>query len=297
VIWVGLATGALACGSGDPAPPDATAPSDAGDPDAHRAICGDRIAELGEECDDGNDVDDDVCSNACALNVAARVNATVKWWFNRNDDLGFEGDACVDLDVARVEVELEYFPQPSVAYVSSDECAFRQVTFVGVPAGGYAIRVRPLDADGDLLITSEVQVGTAFSEQQSIQDIDIGYERWTRSYAGSFFFRVGWGDASADCTTAAPPVAQQQLLLEQGGVALMQMTSNGDALDGSLPSPCRPLTDELPQFAADVPWGPAQLTISGLDGEGIEVYRSSFDTFVGAGLSNPELLFDVVAAP
>jgi len=41
--------------------------SDASPPAACGSSCGNGVLELGEACDDGNDVDDDTCSNACTL--------------------------------------------------------------------------------------------------------------------------------------------------------------------------------------------------------------------------------------
>ena len=42
-----------------------------------------------------------------------------------------------------------------------------------------------------------------------------------------------------------------------------------------------------------VPFGRAQLTVSGRDSGGTEWFRGTFETFVGAGVSNPVLTFDV----
>lgn len=32
-------------------------------------ICGNEIIETGESCDDGNEIDDDDCSNSCNINI------------------------------------------------------------------------------------------------------------------------------------------------------------------------------------------------------------------------------------
>ena len=42
-----------------------------------------------------------------------------------------------------------------------------------------------------------------------------------------------------------------------------------------------------------VPFGQAQIAVSGRDTGGTEWFRGTFDTFVGAGVSNPILTFDV----
>ena len=45
-----------------------------------------------------------------------------------------------------------------------------------------------------------------------------------------------------------------------------------------------------------VPFGPAELTATGIAAEGI-AFHHTFDTFIGAGISNPTLTFDVTNPP
>jgi hypothetical protein len=71
----------------------------------------------------------------------------------------------------------------------------------------------------------------------------------------------------------------------------------GQKLDGTDPEPCRALTEEFPQTAKELPFGPATLVVEGKDPGGNMKYTKSFDVFVGAGLSNPTLTFDVPAPP
>ena len=288
-----LVCAAWACG--EPAvTPDATV-FDAGAPDAGPAsVCGDGVVGADEQCDDGNDDDTDLCTSECTLTVEEIHDVAIKWWFNRVEELGFEGDACVDLGVAEVEVELELITQPSLRYVRTETCALRQVAFLGVPIGGYRIRVRPLDADGVPKTSAPVAVDEFVGPPRLTIDVDVAPDDWRDDYTGAFFFRLRWGEAAVDCLEAVPPVARHVLLLERDGAPVSLTTDAGDPLDGSAEGPCRSLTEEFPQAALEVPFGAARFTVIGLDEGGAEAYRAAFDTFVGAGVSNPELWFDVV---
>ena len=42
-----------------------------------------------------------------------------------------------------------------------------------------------------------------------------------------------------------------------------------------------------------VPFGPATFLVQGFDTTGTNSFRTSFETFVGAGINNPTLTFDV----
>jgi hypothetical protein len=86
---------------------------------------------------------------------------------------------------------------------------------------------------------------------------------------------------------------QQKLTLVAGGQVFAGSTADGASLDGSQSAACQPLSEEFPQAALDVPFGPATFTIEGLDSEGAMAYQTTFETFVGAGVNNPELVFDV----
>jgi cysteine-rich repeat protein len=260
---------AASCGGGDDDP-----------------FCGDGIhqPEIGEQCDDGNLDDTDNCRNNCTTNLPGVT--TIGWAFNKDPAPMFTNDSCTDLRVITVEVTVD----GPVTETMSDSCSLRQVVFQGIPAGTYTVRVKPLDINGDLMIDAPIELSTDLGPGTMIE-IDVPPDRWLRSYTGTFFFRILWG--GQDCDDASPPVTQHRLTLEQGGSPVSVTTENGDPLDGSGPGACQLFSAEFPQSALMVPFGAATFTIEGLDSGGTPQFRESFDTFVGAGISNPELHFDV----
>ncbi len=79
----------------------------------------------------------------------------------------------------------------------------------------------------------------------------------------------------------------------RGGAPLAGMTLDGTPLDGSMVGPCRDGGGGTSQAVLGLDWGPAQLTVTGEDDSGTVLYSKTFDTFVGAGLSNPTAELDV----
>lgn len=249
-------------------------------------ICGDGVhhPELGEQCDDGNDIETDSCRSNCTANIPGAT--TISWVFNKDAAPMFTNDSCTDVRAINVEVTVT---GPATATLS-ESCALRQVVFQDLPTGMYTIAVKPLDFDGELLIDAPVELTTNLGPGTMIE-IDVPPERWLRSYLGTFFFRTQWG--GQDCAAATPPVVQHRLTMIQNGTPLTVTTENGDPFDGSAPGPCQPFSAEFPQSALMVPFGVATFTVEGLDSGGTPQFRETFDTFVGAGISNPEIHFDV----
>ncbi len=249
-------------------------------------FCGDGDLNQGEECDDGNADDTDFCLSTCKARQLSSL--TLKWQFNNDDEIGFGGDACIDMRARRVEVELTGGPEP---LLMAESCSFKQVVFIDIPAGSYTAKIRVLDKD-DLPLTS-ANAGTPieFPGGTQTEVVNVEPEEWLGSYLGTFFFRLGW--ANNDCDTAMPAVVQQKLTLVAGGSVFQGSTTDGANMDGSSESGCQLLSEEFPQSALDVPFGAATFTIEGFDSEGEKAYMSVFETFVGAGVNNPELVFEV----
>ena len=69
-------------------------PTDSGDGDGDGPLCGDGVVDDGEECDDGNPVNEDECTNECVLNVCGDG---ILWEGMEECDDGNEddSDACV----------------------------------------------------------------------------------------------------------------------------------------------------------------------------------------------------------
>jgi hypothetical protein len=216
----------------------------------------------------------------------------VKWIFNKAEakhckDIVFDKDSCGDMGVFDVQVELV----GPVSATEVESCGFNQVVFQDLPVGTYVAKVSPRDINGELLVTAPVESTIVVGAAEE-WEVNVPSTAWTKSYTGTLFFRVKW--AGADCSAADPAVGFQLLRLEQNGTPVAISTQDGDPLDGSAEAPCRPLTNEFSQSALEVPMGPATFTVIGrASAGGMDEFSQTFDTFVGAGIGNCELEFDV----
>jgi len=271
ILIVVAALAVTACGGSDP-------------------FCGDKHLDMGEECDDGNVDDTDFCLSTCKARKLSQL--TIKWEFNKDSAAGFTSDSCIDMDADTVEVELVGGPEPLVL---TERCSFRQVVFVDIPAADYDIKIKVLDAGGQLLTTNIIEQSLAFAGGIDIVEAVVPFESWVRNYDGTFYFRLAWD--GTDCAVANPAVVSQRLTLVAGGQTFSGFTTDGVPMNGSGSSSCVSLDEEFPQSALAVPFGPATWTVEGLDGTGAVLYQTEYETFVGAGVNNPELLFDLALVP
>ncbi len=235
-------------------------------------FCGDGKVDPNEECDE----DSEYC---CDCIVCLPSSTTVKWTFNNAAVPEFDGDGCVDLGVVDVEVEL-VGPSPAT---ETGPCSQRQVVFLGLPAGTYTARLRPLDIDGQPLTSAPIEQPFDLLPTSTIIEIDIPPESWTGNYTGSYFFHLLWGGNS--CEAAAPPVVEQRLTMEQDGSPVVLRDRDGIDLSGTC-------IDGI-QSALDVPFGFATLRLEGLDQSGVVQFDETFETFVGAGPVNIDYELDV----
>jgi hypothetical protein len=253
-------------------------------------VCGDGDVDDGEQCDDGNTDDTtDECLSDCTLRPIPELS--VEWEFNKSDDLGFFGDNCIDVGGETVEV---HFVGPGTDETKSAPCLDGAVKFRDMPAGMYSATVSVFDEAERLLTTAPVPFMIIFSGGTAEEvEVIIPPDAWLADYLGNFFFRVSFDGAS--CEDAVPAVVDNILLLELDGVPYTGVTDAGHSVDGSTAVPCRSLTEATAQALLDVPFGFATMTVTGLDAGGSVVYQGSFETFVGAGITNPELRFDAPA--
>jgi len=248
--------------------------------------CGDGSVDPGEQCDDGNGDETDFCLSSCVARVIPSL--TVKWSFNESEELGFTGDNCTDTGAFEVEVTVD----GAVTETITESCAIKQIRFVDLAPGSYDISLDVKSAGGSDLTSSPITLAYDFSGGDQEVTLVVPFDAWTGSYDGNYFFRVTWD--GADCAAATTPVVEQVLDLTRGGEYVATETKTMDSLQGAT-SPCRALTENEPQTILDVPFGPATLLIQGLDTDSNVVYETSFETFIGAGVNNPELVFDVAA--
>ncbi len=216
----------------------------------------------------------------------------VKWVFDSYPERGFMMDSCTDLGASKVEVDLT--DAMGKVTTQTESCDFAQSSFIGLEDGDYTIAITPTDSGGTSIVNAPItgMVTAATAGMTQSVTIDVPYTAWTGTYTGTFLFRLSWGGMS--CAQASPPVAMQILKLTMvgNGQTVTGLTDSGQRLDGTDPEPCRALTDQFPQSSLMLPFGPATLVVEGRDPGGQMKYQKSFDTFVGAGISNPTLTFD-----
>ena len=233
--------------------------------------------------------DEDPCANgACTL----EGRTTVKWTFNAYPQRGFGMDSCVDFGVQKVKVELVHGTTGDVQHFEED-CSIAQVSVSGLAPGDYTAFVTPLDAAGNPLIdqlASGIVTAGSLGDNREIT-VNVPWDAWVGTFTGTFLFRLSWGGLS--CESATPEIKSQVLTLVVNGVVQSIVTDDGQMLNGADKKPCKRLTDNFPQSALGVPFGPATLLVEGYDATDNMAFAKEFETFVGAGITNPTLTFDV----
>jgi cysteine-rich repeat protein len=261
--------------------------------DPHQVVCGDGKSEPPEQCDDGNTNELDGCRLCVAYVPPKNV---VKWDFNAMAAPGFTSDGCVDVGASTVTVALS---GPSTASKDAS-CSLRQVNFDELPAGTYTASVTPKDSGGASLVTAPATATLAgnVTPGTTVETlVNVTPNLWARPMTGTFYFVLHW--AGMTCATAAPPVTTQIVTLSIAGAPVTLSTSAATGLpsyrvDGTQPVTCVASTSARAE-AIDLPFGAARIAVVGKDVGGAEMFRGTFDTFVGAGRSNPPLVFDVAS--
>jgi hypothetical protein len=240
-------------------------------------------------CGGGGDATPDAnpCPNGCTL--AGRT--TVKWTFDAYPDLGFNMDSCTDFNVGDVSVELVDANGASITNAAS--CGNGQLVLSGINPGDYTVHLMPLDTSGTPLLTAPVTSMVTAGQPGDNREVTVNVpsESWTArdTTTGTFLFRISWGGLSCDATT----IKNQTVKLTVDGVVQDITTDDGQMLNGADKKPCKKLSDQFPQSALDTKFGLATIEISGYDAADAMTYTHTFDTFVGAGIANPTLTFDV----
>ena len=260
--------------------------------DSHTVVCGDGVAEPPEQCDDGNADETDACRMCVAYFAPKNV---VKWEFNADAAPGFSSDSCSDVGASSVRVALS---GPTAA-TRDGACSQRQVSFDELPAGTYAVAVTPLDSAGQSLVTAPVTAsleGNVTPGTTVETEVNITPDKWARPMTGRFFFVLRW--AGQECAVAMPPVVTQLVTLTIGGTPTTASTSSTSGLpayrlDGTQPVTCVASSLGMAEAVDTLPFGPARIAVVGRASGGAEMFRGTFDTFVGAGTNNPVLSFDV----
>ena len=236
---------------------------------------------------------DDPCGHGACMPLEGRT--VIKWTFNAYPERGFGMDSCVDFGVHKVAVDV--VDANGFATSGRDDCGAAQATFSGLDPGEYTVHIMPLDAGGNPLlaadITGKVTAGTVDVPTETT--VNVPWDAWIGTFTGTFLFRISWGGLSCDALT--PPIKNQVLTLTVNGVVQSISTDDGQMLNGADKKPCKKLTDEFPQSAKMAAFGPATLLIEGYDEADMMRFSKQFDTFVGAGITNPTLTFDVPTPP
>jgi len=219
----------------------------------------------------------------------------VKFTFDHYPEKLFQSDTCIDMGAATVRVDGFLVADPTLVATKDVACGEGQATLLDLAPGLWDVAVTPLDAGGVPIVKAATHGEVMAADRGMVTDttINVPWEAWTRTYSGTFLFRLNWSGVS--CEAATPPVATQNLKLIAGGKVVAKLDDKAHKVDGTDDAPCRPLSEPFAQFVEDLPFGPATLEIVGKDGSGARTFARSIETFVGADKNNPTITFDVPA--
>lgn len=245
--------------------------------------CGNGVVEGMEECDDGNTIQNDGCDNGC---VTSTNDVHVRWSLIEADEFaGFTGETCPGVGASRVRFDFT----GAEARTEEVQCEFSETFLRDFASGDYHVVAVLVDEAGTALTAGETQADFTVNGDVEVS-LNFAFADFLNDYNGNLFFRTRWAGAET-CAAAIPPVVEHVLLLERDGQAIPGMTDVGDVIDGSAPGACRDGASSQKVLMA--PWGPATMTVTGLDATGTPRFMETFDLFIGAGVANPEYLFDV----
>lgn len=229
----------------------------------------------------------------CANGACDQMSRTlVKWTFNAYPERGFPMDSCVDFDVVNVQVDLVDSTGTTIS--RTEACGAAQVAFFGLAEGDYTVFLTPLGSNNDGVTNTPIQSMVTAGPVGDNREVTVNvpWDAWYGSHTGTFLFRLSWGGMSCEAVTPNA-IEKQEVTLTVNGQVQDIMTDDGQKLNGMDKKPCKKLTDEFPQSALNVPFGPATLEVKGYDNMDEMKFTKTFDTFVGAGITNPTLTFDV----
>jgi len=219
----------------------------------------------------------------------------VKFMFDHYPEKLFPNDTCIDLGVATVHVDGFLVADPTIVVAKDVACGEGQATLLDLVPGLWDVAVTPLDAAATPIVKAATHGQVMAADRGMVTDttINVPWDAWTRTYTGTFLFRLQW--AGLSCEAASPPVATQNLKLIADGKVVAKLDDKSHKVDGTDDAPCRPLSEPFAQFVEDLPFGPATLEIVGKDGTGSRKFAHQIDTFIGADKNNPTITFDVPA--
>ena len=229
----------------------------------------------------------------CANGACDQMSRTlVKWTFDAYPERGFPMDSCVDFDVVNVKVDVVDSTGTTIS--RTEPCGAAQVAFFGLAEGDYTVFVTPLGSNNDGVTNMPIQGSVTAGPVGDNREVTINvpWDQWYGMHTGTFLFRISWGGVSCDAVMP-DAVKNQEVTLTVNGVVQSVVTDDGQMLNGMDKKPCKKLTDEFPQSALNVPFGLATLEVKGYDQMNNMRFTKTFDTFVGAGITNPTLTFDV----
>jgi cysteine-rich repeat protein len=253
------------------------------------SACGDNHKDSDEQCDDGNDRDDDACSNSCKVQNTNDVS--VQWRILGDAVPGFV-ESCDGIGAITAHIVLDG-PIPAEVDV---ECSYSQYVLAALRPGDYTVTITLYDAamPTPAAVTLGTQAQFTVTEGDMTVPLVIPWEDLaTTNLRGDWFYRFKWAGATT-CAAAVPPVDSVRIRLTQNGQPVAD--EQGNLIDGTDEIPCYDFDDAFAHAVNRLPFGPATLTVQGTNAGGQVNFEGTFDTFIGAGIQNPALLYDVPQA-
>jgi hypothetical protein len=214
------------------------------------------------------------------------VDTFIHWTLIATQYPGFN-ETPLGVGARYVKLDLSGASQQSFTFDAQNS----QAKLSSLPVGHYLVVGTLLDASNTPITKGMAHVEFDANGTTNNLVIDFPYEDFINPYTGTYYWSVNWG-GSTTCAAALPTglLTKQRVTLTRGGVVIPATTTGGEMLDGTLFG-CQDTAPD--QAASGLPWGPAKITISGEDDSGHVYYYGSFDTFVGADISNPSFAYTV----